>query len=46
MIGANGLVGEELDIDGVRAVGVGVLSDGINGARGELIAIDIDAEGI
>ena len=42
----NGLVGEELDVDGGRSVGVGVLSNGFNGTGAEISTTDIDAEGV
>lgn len=40
----NGLVGDECDFNGGRAVGVGVLSNGFNGAGAEFAPADIDAE--
>ena len=43
---SNRLVGEELDVDDGRAIGVEILGDGFNGAHTEVASIENDLEGV
>ena len=43
---SNRLVGEELDVDGGRAIGVGNLGDEVNGVHAEVASIENDLEGV